>query len=368
MSKYQLITDLCESRVFRSRAALDRFDTRKKANLLYGSLLAVIAGSNDSKTSGWAKDYAGQTAAFNNFDFFRPSATDLYVLLYDAQMNGTLGSQRGKIIRLLKSISLGTTSESQVQSTALRLERSLPSLDSRLKIARRNIVAMGGTTPTARKEAAENLVNVIKSIASNSEVLPYMKILISGPHGHFGKTSTLKKAAALAGAGLAGFALGWKAYNPHKKFWEGAEFSGKMLTEDRATQLAYIVQKLPEHPAVEKVISVHYLADGITALVRTTDGNAYEFEIRPAKYAKGHQEKTGVTEEWEYRVEEADVVNLDDYRAQKEADIQQWRKDNPPVCPKCQGQLEGLKKYKPEDPDWLCMRCMLPIEDARTPK
>ena len=58
-----------------------------KQNLLYASLLSTIAGSLDTSTSQWAREYAGKTAAFSNFDHFRPSATDLYVLLYAAGPN-----------------------------------------------------------------------------------------------------------------------------------------------------------------------------------------------------------------------------------------------------------------------------------------
>lgn len=69
------------------------------------------------------------------------------------------------------------------------------------------------------------------------------------------------------------------------------------------------------------------------------------------------------------RIEELteDVVDLASRRKQKEIDLVQWRKDNPPACPKCDRQVERLKKFNADDPDWLCMSCMLPIEDKRTP-
>jgi hypothetical protein len=309
MSKYELITDLCESKVFRSKSAVAAMGDVDKQNLLYSTMLGTVAGSLDTATSGWAKEYAGKTAAFSNFDFFRPSGTDLYVLLHDA---GYPRSTNQRVIALLRSISRGTTQRTNVQQVLLGLERKLNFIEPRLRAARRVIANWDTSNPAARRAAVENIHYIARKISTRAEVVPYMKVLKGGPQGKFGKASTLKKAAALAGAGLAGFWLGKRGYDSGHKFTfgrrkEAVELDvGNMLAEDRATQLAYIVQKLPEHPAVEKVISVNYLADGISAFVRTKDGNAYEFEIRPARFAKGHEDKRGVTEEWEYRVEEID--------------------------------------------------------------
>ena len=54
----------------------------------------------------------------------------------------------------------------------------------------------------------------------------------------------------------------------------------------RPTDLLGLVRELTSMPSVEKRVEVSYTADGIAALVRTKDGNAYEFTIRPAEYAK----------------------------------------------------------------------------------
>ena len=308
--------------------------TKDKHNLLYATLLGTIAGSLERETASWATSYAGQTAAFGNFDHFRPSATDLYVLLYSL---GPKGPDKSKMIHMLRSITRGTLNKSEAQSVLLRLERSLSGLDQRLRTARRAVVNWEATGNTAKKQAAQNIILVTNGITRRAEVLPYMKIIKGGPRGFFGKSSTLKKAAAVAGAGLAGFWLGKKMYDPTKSFsWgrkrEAIELdTGNMLAEDRATQLSYIAQKLPEHPAVEKLISVNYIADGISAFVRTKDGNAYEFEIRPARFAKGHEDKRGVTEEWEYKVVEIEEDNDKPLNQWGE----EWDADNVCDCAVC---------------------------------
>lgn len=337
MSKYKLITDLCESKVFRSRQAIDKMSDLDKQNLLYSTLLGTIAATNDPKTALWGQGYAAKTAAFGNFDHFRPSATDLYALFHVSPVGY---QEKTRIIRLLKGLGKGYVNQSEVQQVLLRLERTFSKIDPRLKTARRTIANWASATPAARKMAVQNIILSTQKISRRAEVLPYMKVMRGGRRGHFGKASALKKAAALAGIGLAGFALGKRSYDPASKFEFGKRTrklgrlqqnsieldSGNMLAEDRATQLAFIAQKLPEHPAVEKVISVNYLADGISAFVRTTDGNAYEFEIRPARFAKGHEDKRGVTEEWEYMVREW------------------WEdddgEDGDPTCPYCGEEME----------------------------
>jgi hypothetical protein len=126
---------------------------------------------------------------------------------------------------------------------------------------------------------------------------------MKGAKGKFGKESPLKKIAAVAGAGLAGLALGLR-YDPNKRWKIISDIHGEdvPLKEDRPTQLFQLITDMRKHPDVEKVISVNYLTDGISAFIRTTDGNAYEMEIRPAPFAKGHEEKRGITEGWKWHI------------------------------------------------------------------
>ena len=60
-----------------------------------------------------------------------------------------------------------------------------------------------------------------------------------------------------------------------------------------------------------------------------------------------------------------DVIDLASRRKSREEELEQWRKDNPPDCPRCGKDVQRLKKYEPDDPDWLCMHCMTTIEDKR---
>ena len=63
------------------------------------------------------------------------------------------------------------------------------------------------------------------------------------------------------------------------------------VSEARPTNIAGFINKLRSHPDVEKIVDVHGMRDGMDALIRTKDGNAYELQIRPAEYSR-NQPKT----------------------------------------------------------------------------
>jgi hypothetical protein len=301
----QLINTLCESRIFRSKQALGKFSDKQKTDLYYSILLATIALALDTKTTHWARQYASSAAAFSNWDYFRVSANDLYVLTYILQNElGLIGKpQKQQILRLYRGLGKGIVDKSFVHQTLLRMERTLGITDTKLRGVRRTLNNWKESSVVARKTAITQLHRFIRVRAKLAEVLPYLNTLTKGEAGHYGKDSALKTVAKLAGAGLAGLALGLR-HDPNKRYsvFNSIDVDGVPLNEDRATQLFQLVQDMRKHPEVEKVVSVNYLTDGISAFIRTRDGNAYEMEIRPAPFAKGHEEKRGITEGWEWHV------------------------------------------------------------------
>lgn len=169
----------------------------------------------------------------------------------------------------------------------------------------------GQTSEPVRKQTITQLYRFIHVRAKLAEVLPYLRVLLKGKAGSFGKGSALKDIAAAAAGGLAGLALGYRGAKGDDmwKLYNSKEISEIPLNEDRPTQLFQIVQDMKQHPEVEDIVEVNYLSDGISAFVRTTDGNAYEMQIRPAKYAKGHHKIRGLREGWEWHIfdEESDI-------------------------------------------------------------
>lgn len=304
MKDLQLINTLCESRLFRTKQALGKASARNKGELFYSILISTIALAQDTKTNTWAQEYASSASAFGNFDHFRTSGNDLYILSYSLQNELMLLSkpQAQVLIRIFRSLGRGNIERGMLEATLLRMERMLNISNAQLRNSRRIIVNWGNSSPGERKTSLVQLHRIIRAKGRLAEILPYILVLTKGPAGRFGKTSPLKKAAAVAAAGLAGLALGYRMHDPNKrwKVIDDVNMSETPLNEDRPTHLFDLVQNLKAHPDIEKIINVNYLVDGISAFVRTTDGNAYEIEMRPAKYAKGHRAKLRMSEGWEW--------------------------------------------------------------------
>lgn len=67
---------------------------------------------------------------------------------------------------------------------------------------------------------------------------------------------------------------------------ESIDVSEEQLDEARPTKILGLLGGMRKHPDVEDVIDIQSQADGMTALVRTTDGNAYEIQVRQAGYSQ----------------------------------------------------------------------------------
>jgi len=65
------------------------------------------------------------------------------------------------------------------------------------------------------------------------------------------------------------------------------------LKEARSANIMHIISDLRKSNAIEEIIDIRGMTDGFTVFARGVDGNAYEIEIRPAAFAKGHEEVRG---------------------------------------------------------------------------
>lgn len=291
MDKLQLISELCESRVFRHRAAVGRFSKEEAFEFFYAYLLALLALSLTERTQGWAQEYASKAAAFNNFDHFRVSANDIYVLAFIVNQHKKSVVTFQQLVKVLRGIGQGRLNRSEIEPYLLRLERALAIDNSRLRSIRRVVTNWPRLSRSERSANLGILRRIIASKSRLSEILPHIDVA-----RREGSLGPLKTAGVLAAAGLGGFALGLR-YDPRSRkqflrpvIGEGVELR---LDEKRPTQLAEVVAGLKAHPMIDRVISAKYMADGITAFVRTVDGNAYEFQIRAAPEAKGFERERG---------------------------------------------------------------------------
>jgi hypothetical protein len=84
---FEIIHDLCESKSFRSETILDKLSDDSQKELLALHMIAIFMMMQDERFKTEAKKYGASAIAFNNFDYFRGSCNDLYVLLYSQNEN-----------------------------------------------------------------------------------------------------------------------------------------------------------------------------------------------------------------------------------------------------------------------------------------
>ena len=77
---------------------------------------------------------------------------------------------------------------------------------------------------------------------------------------------------------------------------ESETIEATKLTEERSTINLEILRQIKNLPVVAKLVDVHYLPDGATALMRTTDGNAYEITIKQAGAGNEFPERTKLSQ------------------------------------------------------------------------
>lgn len=266
---YELIQDLCESRVFRTRQAMSRYSPEQAREFFYAYLVAAVALSQEPRTESWAASYFSRTAAFGNFDMFRASGTDLYVLAHmvNASKPGDLTNQR--LVANMRMIAQGRANLTQIQSLLLRLERALGVSDTRVKNIRRLLTTWRGMPRSTRNTNLQILRRTILGYSRMSEILPVLD-QATGRAGSIGKT-----AAVLGAAGLGGLLLGLR-YDPTKKVGPLRVNIGESMETQSTDEF---IAHLESNPLVECVESVDVTENGTTAVIRGRDGLTYAMAV-----------------------------------------------------------------------------------------
>lgn len=263
---YQLIQDLCESAVFRTRQATSKYGPQESVDFFYAYLLATVALSMDPRTEKWARNYLSRTAAFNNFDHFRVSGTDLYVLAFMVNQNRSSGLMGQRLVTTLRAIARGSMEDVGAQTFLLRLEREIGVRNTRLKTIRR-LLTTWKTLPESTR--ANNLAILRREILSYSPRSEILKQLDRASRKGKGR-SFAKTAGIIGAAGLAGLYLGTR-YDPNKYF----NPLKVKLGESMEDQSHPFVDELKKNPLVESVTDVRQDGDSIKAVVRCKDGSSY---------------------------------------------------------------------------------------------
>jgi hypothetical protein len=76
--KFQIIQDLSESQLFRTKKAAESQSVRDAADLVFANLLLLTIFNNSNEFTPLSSGYADRTVMYSNFNNHRINATDLY--------------------------------------------------------------------------------------------------------------------------------------------------------------------------------------------------------------------------------------------------------------------------------------------------
>ncbi len=102
---FELLGDLSESKSFRCQKSLDKIEEQRSRDLLFAHVCILMCLIQEEDTKDNAQRYMSKAIAFGNFDFFRSSGNDLYMLAYNEKENKYF-DEKG-LIRFVQSVIMG---------------------------------------------------------------------------------------------------------------------------------------------------------------------------------------------------------------------------------------------------------------------
>lgn len=185
MSKLQLVNELTESRLFRNKKIASSVNIDDAANLVFVQMMMLNVFNKDYDFAPLAKEYAGRTGAFKNFDYFRTSGTDLYIALnrlmgkdqdYSSDKDkiamSRISVKKADVMRYLNHISANKSDPSFEKTVLMRMERQLNVQDGMLKSLRRLVGDWDNLNQNQRALVVTRMAQYMRSSAMRSELTP----------------------------------------------------------------------------------------------------------------------------------------------------------------------------------------------------
>lgn len=239
--KLKIVNTLTESRLFRTKQNMDSLNVSDAGELAFAYLMQLNMFNKDYEFAPLAKEYAGRTIAYRNFDYFRTSATDLYATLHrlmgkgidytdprDTIAHGRINIKKQDLLRYLGHISAGKSDAGFEQRMLLRFQRDLNVQDGMLKSMRRLIGDWDNLNQNQKALVTTRMMQYTRAKAMRSELMPALKSFQKRGNYMYKDTKSTKsivkgiwdkpitKIAALGGAmyaaNKAGRALGKTSY------------------------------------------------------------------------------------------------------------------------------------------------------------
>lgn len=102
---FEIIHELTESTSFRNESSLDRLDDVTMKEMLFVYVCVLSALHEDDHYGGMVRKYLRKAVAFSNYDYFRSSSNDLYMLSYDAEKSKYYDGKN--LVRYVRTMLMG---------------------------------------------------------------------------------------------------------------------------------------------------------------------------------------------------------------------------------------------------------------------
>jgi len=216
---------MTEARMFRSRHGLSDYSAREMADNAFAHMIALQVMNREFKYSSVASTYAGRTASYGNFDYFRSNGTDLYAMIHSLFGKGSIikfNDEKNSEILLkrmrpnmqqikgfLLHISSSGANADKEKRMLMQLQSMLFVNDSRLRSMKRLAGDYENLTTREKRTLISSLLTYFRANSPKSSLTSYIRKLASERDFVDGDKVKTSKAMA-AGAALAGAYIGYK--------------------------------------------------------------------------------------------------------------------------------------------------------------
>ena len=189
---------LSESKLFRSKSAIERLSARQAADLLHMHICALTIIRHLEAGENWAKDYSRKTTHNGFFEEWKTNSTDLGILgwaLVDERCEFRLASTSSRLLdrltidqglleRWVRSIASSQVDKSLEKRVFTRLDAWLRIEDESLKAIRRLVQDWDHLTSEEAQLAATRLLQLLQHHAHGSEITGELSKVIARSNLH----------------------------------------------------------------------------------------------------------------------------------------------------------------------------------------
>lgn len=238
--KFQIIQDLSESQLFRTKKAAEGQSVRDAADLVFANLLLLTIFNNNNEFTQLSTEYADRTVMYSNFNNHRMNATDLYTALNrllgntqdytgdDKEEIARINIKNLDVKRYLQHLAKANDDKGFEARFLLKFQRDLNIKDSYMKSLRRLAADWSNLTDQQRSATINKLEQYMRTNFKKSDLTMSTTAFKKAGGSNVKKDgmSGLARAATGAAIGYGLYRLG-KAHRDTSYSKAGTEISPK---------------------------------------------------------------------------------------------------------------------------------------------